>query len=177
MLAQVFSFLAQFWRMLLPWYVLDSEQVGFVRRLGVPRHDATPGFHLKWPVLDTLEAESTAEYSAVVDPQSLTTSDGVEVIVRATVCCHVFDARRYFLNVTDGKSNIQDLVGGELGWLVTRRSSKDVLTHRILAELTRRSAKAARRWGIHVEDIKLLDAVAAPTCRVLQNQITSSGQE
>lgn len=177
MLLQIFQFLAQFWRQLLPWYVLDAEQVGFIRHLGVPREDARPGMHYKHPIVETLEAESTAEYSAVVDPQSLTTKDGVEVIVRATVTCSVFDARRYFLNVTDGKSNIQDLVGGELGWLVTRRSAKEVLSHRILPDLVRRSCKAARRWGIHIEDIKLLDAVAAPTCRVLQNQITSTGQE
>jgi len=177
MLAQLVSFLAQFWRALIWWYVLDAEQVGFIRRFGIPRRDALPGLHWKWPVIEQLEAECTAEYSAVLDPQSLTTKDGVEVVIRATATCHVFDARRYFLNVTDGKSNVQDLVGGELGWLVTRRSSKDVLSHRILTELTQRSCKASRRWGIDIADVKFLDAVAAPTCRVLQNQITSAGQE
>lgn len=177
MLLQIFQFLAQFWRQLLPWYVLDAEQVGFIRRLGVPHRDAQPGWHYKRPIVESLEAESTAEYSAVVDPQSLTTRDGVEVIVRATVTCWVFDARRYFLNVTDGKSNIQDLIGGELGALVSKRESADVLKHRIIPELTLRCAKATREWGINIESIRFLDAVAAPTCRVLQNQITSSGQE
>jgi regulator of protease activity HflC (stomatin/prohibitin superfamily) len=177
MLTQVFTFLAQFWRQLLPWYVLNYEQTGFVRRLGVPRRDAQPGMHWKCPLLETLEAESTAEYPAVLDPQSLTTKDGVEVVIRATVTCSVFDARKYFLNVSDGRTNVQELVGGELAWLVVRRSAKDVLGHRILPELTTRSCKAARRWGINIEAVAFLDAVAAPTCRVLQNQITSAGQE
>lgn len=177
MVAQILTFLAQFWRALVPWYVLDQEQVGFIRRLGIPRRDARAGMHWKCPIVERLEAESTAEYSAVLDPQSLTTLDGVEVVIRATATCSVYDARKYFLNVTDGRTNVQDLVGGELGWLVVRRSSKEVLGHRVLPELTRRSCKAARRWGINIEEVKFLDAVAAPTCRVLQNQITSAGQE
>lgn len=177
MIAQILQFLAQFWRALVPWYILDQEQVGFIRRLGVPRQDALPGWHYKHPVIERLEAESTAEYPAVLDPQSLTTQDGVEVVIRATVTCSVFDARRYFLNVTDGKTNIQELVGGEVAWLVVRRSAKDVLGHRVLPEITRRSCKAARRWGINIEAVNFLDAVSAPTCRILQNQITSSGQE
>lgn len=177
MIAQILQFIAQFWRALVPWYVLDAEQVGFVRRLGVPARDARPGLHLKWPVIECLEAESTAAYPAVLDPQSLTTKDGVEVVIRATVTCSVFDARRYFLNVTDGRTNVQELVGGELAWLVVRRPAKDVLGGRVLTELAQRSCKAARLWGINIEAVSFLDAVAAPTCRVLQNQITSSGQE
>lgn len=177
MITQILQFIAQFWRALVPWYVLDAEKVGFIRRLGVPRHDAKPGLHYKHPLIESLESESMAEYPAVLDPQSLTTHDGVEVVIRATVTCSVFDARKYFMNVTDGRTNVQELVGGELSWLVVRRSAKEVLGHRILPELTRRSCKAARRWGINIEAVAFLDAVAAPTCRVLQNQITSAGQE
>ena len=177
MIAQLLQFLAQFWRALVPWYVLDTEQVGFVRRVGIPRRDARPGIHLKWPVIERLEAESTAEYPAVLDPQSLTTKDGVEVVLRATVTCCVFDARRYFLNVSDGRTNVQELVGSELAWLVARRSAKEVLGGRVLSELAQRSCKAARRWGINIESVSFLDAVAAPSARIWQNQITSTGQE
>jgi regulator of protease activity HflC (stomatin/prohibitin superfamily) len=177
LLSQLFAFIAQFWKQLLPWYVLNAEEVGFIRRNGIPKQDARPGLHYKHPLLETLEAESTAEYNAVLDPQSLTTKDGVDVVIRAAATCHVFDARRYFLNVTDGRTNVQDLVGGELAWLVNRRTAKEVLSGRILAELSGRSCKAARHWGIHIETVKFLDSVAAPSHRLWQTQSTSAGQE
>lgn len=177
MLSQLLHFIAQFWRQLLPWYVMNAEQVGFVRRLGVPHRPAEPGLHWKRPLVEELEAEDAREYSVVLDPQSLRTKDGVDMVVRAAVTCCVVDAQRYFLNVCDGRTNIQDLVAGELGWLVQRRRSADVLGGVFASELTRRAARNARKWGIHIETVKLIDAVAAASYRVWQNQITSAGQE
>jgi len=176
-LAQLFQFLAQFWRQLLPWYVLDAEQVGFIRRLGQPIRAAEPGMHWKWPAIEVLEAESSCEWTLVCDPQSLTTKDGVEVVVRATVRCYVFDARSYLLNVHDGRQNVQDIVAGEVGWLVPRRQARDVLSGAVMPDLVKRAAKASRPWGIHIETIRFIDAASAPSFRMWSNNITSAGQE
>jgi regulator of protease activity HflC (stomatin/prohibitin superfamily) len=176
-LASVFSFLAQFWRQLLFWSVLDAEQVGFVRRLGVPNRTVSPGLVWKWPILESLESEDARDYSMVCDPQSLRTKDGIDVVLRTAVTFNVTDARKYLLNVCDGRANVQDLVSGELGWLVPRRSAKEVLGGTVMAELERRACKKAAKWGLHVSDVKFLDSVAAPSFRLWNNQINSSGQE
>lgn len=177
MIVQIFQFLAQFWRQLLPWYVLDTEQCGFIRQLGKYHHAAEHGWHYKHPIFQTLDAESQHEYTLVCDPQSLTTKDGVEVVVRATVRCYVYDARSYILNVDDGRQNMKDLVGGEVGWLVPRRTAKEVLSGAVLPDLVKRSAKASRAWGIHVETVRWLDAAPAPSFRLWSNNIASAGQE
>lgn len=177
MLTQILNFIAQFWRQLLPWYVLDEEQVGFIRRLGVSKGPARPGLHYKHPVIETLEAEDGRIYTCTLDPQSLTSKDGSELVVRAIAQCSVVDAEKYLLNVCDGRTNIQELVAGQLSWLVRRRIAKDVKSGVILTELVKRSAKAARAWGIHIENIELLDCTTAPSYRLWQSTLTSSGQE
>jgi regulator of protease activity HflC (stomatin/prohibitin superfamily) len=177
MLAQVFSFLAQFWRALVCWAVLDTEQVGFIRRLGVPKRDMSPGLNWKWPVFETADTEDARDYCVCTDPQSLVCKDGVAVVLRLTATCNVFDARRYLLEVCDGRSNVQDLLVGELSWLVQRRTSDVVLSGRMMPELERRVAKVARKWGIHVASVRVLDATRARSLRLWQSQLNSSGQE
>lgn len=177
MIAQLFNFLLQFWRQIIPWYVLDAEQVGFIRRLGVPAREAEPGLHAKWPVIEVLEAEDAREYCVVTDPQSLICKDGVAVVVRLTATCNVFDAQRYLLEVCDGRSNVQDLLVGELSWLVQRRTSDIVLSGKMIPDLERRAAKVARKWGIHVASVRVLDAARARSVRLWQSTLTAAGQE
>lgn len=177
MISQILNFLAQFWRQLLFWAVLNSEQVGFIRRNGVPHRDMVPGLNWKWPVIEGPETEDGREYCVCTDPQSLICKDGVAVVMRLTATCSVFDARRYLLEVCDGRTNIQDLLVGELSWLVQRRPSSIVLSGRMMGELERRAAKAARKWGIQVDSVRVLDAARARSVRLWQSTLTSSGQE
>jgi regulator of protease activity HflC (stomatin/prohibitin superfamily) len=176
-IAQIFQFLLQFWRILVPWYVLNTEEVGFVRRLGVPRKVAVAGLHYKHPIIEQLEFEDGRIYCVVGDPQSLTSKDGVELVLRPIAQCSVVDAEKYLLNVCDGRTNIQELIAGQLSWLVRRRTAKEVKSGMILTELVKRTAKAARAWGIHIETIELLDTASAPSYRLWQSQLNSSGSE
>lgn len=177
MIAQLLNFVTQFWRLLAFWAVLDAEQVGFIRRLGLPQRDMAPGLNWKWPILEAAETEDARDYGVVTDPQSLVCKDGVAVVVRLTAVCNVFDARRYLLEVCDGRTNIQDLLVGELAWLVQRRTSDVVLSGKLIPDLERRAAKVARKWGISVESVRVLDAARARSVRLWQSTLTSSGQE
>jgi regulator of protease activity HflC (stomatin/prohibitin superfamily) len=177
MLTQVFAFLAQFWRQMLAWYILDEEYIGFVRRFGQWHRDAEPGFHWKWPVIEELASEDSRDYCVVTDPQSLICKDGINVVLRLTITCAVVDARKFLLNVCDGRTQIQDLAVGELSWLVQRRPSSVVLSGGMVADLERRVAKVARKWGVNVSSVRVLDAARARSVRLWSSNLTSSGQE
>lgn len=177
MLAQLFAFLSQFWRILIPWVVCDAEQVGFVRRLGVPRRKLAPGLNWKWPVLECGELEDARPYSYILDPQSVRSADGVDLVVRISVTCHVVDAQKYFLNVYDGRANIQDMACGELAQAVQRAKSRDVLSGKVLDGVLRSAQRTARRWGMRIDDLKFVDASTAPSVRLWQSSFTSAGQD
>jgi regulator of protease activity HflC (stomatin/prohibitin superfamily) len=177
MLAQLFSFIAQFWRLLLPWVVLDAEQVGFVRRLGVPHRTLKPGLTWKMPLLEHAEVEDSRCYVYILDPQSLRTADGEQVVLRISVCTRVVDARKYFLEVYDGRSNVQDVACGELAEAVQGASADDVLSGAVLAPVLRRVRAQARRWGMRVDSVKFVDATRARSLRLWQSNFTSAGQD
>ena len=177
MIAQILNLCLQFWRYLAFWYVLNTEEVGFVRRFGKSARTATAGIHWKWPLFEMLEFDDGRVYCVVGDPQSLTTKDGIELVLRPIAQCAVVDAEKYLLNVCDGRTNVQELIAGQLSWLVRRRTAKEVKSGAILTELVKRSAARARVWGIHIEVVELLDAATAPSYRLWQSQLNSSGQE
>lgn len=177
MISQLLSFLAQFWRQLLPWCVLDSEQVGFVRRLGVPRRTLQPGLSFKWPLLEAAEIEDGRSYVYILDPQSVRTIDGVQVVVRISVSTRVVDAQRYFLKVYDGRSNVQDVACGDLADAIQGATAEEVLGGRILPAVLRRVRATARRWGMRVDSIKFVDSSEAPSVRLWQSNFTSAGQD
>jgi regulator of protease activity HflC (stomatin/prohibitin superfamily) len=103
--------------------------------------------------------------------------DGINVVLRLTITCAVVDARKFLLNVCDGRTQIQDLAVGELSWLVQRRPSSVVLSGGMVADLERRVAKVARKWGVNVSSVRVLDAARARSVRLWSSNLTSSGQE
>lgn len=177
MFAQILQFIAQFWRALIPWVVLNAEQVGFIRHLGIPRRQLKPGLTWKWPVIQTAEVEDGRAYPQILDPQSLRTLDGVQVVVRISVTCRVVDAQKYFLNVYDGRSNIQDAAGGELSDVVQSNTAEDVQSGAVLKPILKRVRAVAAKWGMRVDAVKFIDASESTSYRLWQSQLTSSGQE
>lgn len=178
MLAQLFQFVAQFWRALLPWVIREPEQVGFFRWLGVPtKRELRPGWNWKCPLAHTVELEDGRAYSYILDPQSVQTADDVALVLRLSVTCRVVDALAYFGNVFDGRSNIQDVACGELAEVVQAAPMADVLSGKVLAKLKKRVRARAREWGMAVDSIKLVDRARARSVRVWQSSFTSAGQD
>jgi regulator of protease activity HflC (stomatin/prohibitin superfamily) len=157
--------------------VRDTEQVGFIRRLGVPHRDLKQGLNWKWPVLESSEIESGRAWPQILDPQSLRTIDGVQVVVRISVTCRIVNAERYFLSVEDGRGNIQDVAGGELADVVQSSTADDVQSGRVLAPVLKKVRAQACKWGMRADSVKFIDASESTSYRLWQSQLTSTGQE
>lgn len=177
MIGQILQFLSEFWKQLMPGEVLDSEWVGFMRRLGVPVRKMHPGWNWKWPVLETASQVDARAYSYMLDPQSLITKDGKEMVLRLMVKARVKDAQTYYLSVSDGLNNLQDVAAGELGAAVLDAEAEDVLTGKVLERVTKRVRAQGKRWGMVVESVQFVDASRAVSMRLWQSQFTSAGQD
>ena len=177
MIAQILAFVSQFWRQIIFWSVLDAEQVGFIRRIGVPARAMKPGLNWKIPWLETAEIEDGRAYAYILDPQSVKTADDIAVVVRLSVVVRVVDAERYFLSVFDGRSNVQDVACGEIATAIQGALAARVLSGAVLPAVLRRVRSVARRWGMRVDSIKFVDAAIAPSARLWQSTFSSSGQD
>jgi regulator of protease activity HflC (stomatin/prohibitin superfamily) len=177
MIQQILSFLKETWRFFIFWAVLDQEQLGFIRRLGRPNRKMHPGWNWKWPVIEQAETEDGRAYAYILDPQSLQTGDGVALVLRLSVVVRVTNVRKYYLTVSDGRSNVQDVAAGELADVVAGSDADLVLCGEILPEVLRRVRRVARKWGIRVDSVKFVDAARTRSLRLWQSTFSSAGQD
>jgi regulator of protease activity HflC (stomatin/prohibitin superfamily) len=177
MLSQLFSFLAQFWRALIPWVVVDTGQVALLRRWGVPRKRLAPGLHWKMPLRSTVDVEDGREWTYVLDPQSLRAADGVQLVIRLSVIVRVTDPEKYFTRCGDGKNNIQDAACGVLARVVKASAADDVEAGAILPQVLKAAKAKAKRWGMAVDSVEYHDCVRTRSLRLWQSSFTSTGQD
>lgn len=179
MIQQILSFLLDFWRLFAFWAIRDVSigQIGFIQRLGSPRRTLRPGWNWKWPVIEEAVLEDGRAYAYLLDPQSLQTGDGKAVVVRLSVTCRITRPRTYVGSVYDGRTNIQDVAAGELGDVVAASDAGEVLSGEILPEVLRRVRRVARKWGMRIDSVKLVDAAQTRSLRLWQSTFQSTGQD
>jgi regulator of protease activity HflC (stomatin/prohibitin superfamily) len=174
---QIIAFLTEWWRILACWAILDQEHRGFIRRLGRPNRRMLAGWNWKWPVIEKPESEDGRAYAYILDPQSLQSGDGRDLVLRLSVVARVANVQRYFLAVSDGRSNIQDVAAGELGDVVASSDAAEILSGEILPLVLARVQKVAKRWGMRIDSVKFVDRAQTQSFRLWQSNFQSAGQD
>ncbi len=174
--SKIIEFIVAWWTALRFWDVLPSEEIGFIRRLGKPARDMHPGINWRWPVLESAETVNGQEGVYMIDPQSLRTSDGVDMVVRCSVTFRVVCARKFHLEAWGALNNIRDLVAGEVGEALRVSTSVEVYDGIALAKALKSARAKARRWGLTVVRLRCVDATKSRSIRLWNTNTTADGQ-
>lgn len=164
------------WSALKFWEILDVEEVGFIRRLGKPARDLKPGWNWRWPIIESGLTENAQEGVYVLDPQSLRTADGIELVLRSSVTFRVIDIRKYHLEAWGALNNIRDLVAGEVGEAVRVATAVDVFEGKAMKVALKSSREHAKEWGIKIVRLRCIDCTKGRSHRLWQTQTTAGGQ-
>lgn len=161
--------LFQLWaRKLVPWVILGDDQVGLIRRLGVYHRDLAAGLNWKIPFIEEAFAETCALDSTVLREQSLTTVDGVQVTVKGVITYRVVNARKYILDCATAVSVMNDVGCCVLAEVIPEKTSDEVLRGaEFQRELLRRVRLRAKRWGVEVDSVGVIDRTQATALRII----------
>jgi regulator of protease activity HflC (stomatin/prohibitin superfamily) len=174
--SKIVELLVAWWHAIRFWEILDVEEVGFVRRLGKPHRMLKPGLNWRWPVIEKASTENAQEGNYVLDPQSLRTKDGVDIILRVSVTFKVINVQHYFLQAWGALNNIRDLVAGEVGEAVRESTAEAVYSGAALQLALKRSRKHAKKWGIGVIRLRCIDAARGRSYRLWNTNTSATGQ-
>lgn len=166
-LEKIFDLLRGAWIYLLPFYVLGDDQCGLVRRVGIYHRDLRPGLNWKWPVIEQVLVETSTLDSTVLREQTLTTKDGKQVTIRACIAYRVVNPRKYILDCDSAASVINDVGCCVVAELIPEVDLEHVLTGSIEYDLLQAMRSRARKWGVKVESVGLVDRVQTRTYRLL----------
>ena len=165
------------WRALWPWPILPAEEIGFVRRLGRYHRDMQVGVNWKWPLFDKAETVESQEGIYILDPQSLRTADGRDLVLRISVTFRVSDARKFHLKAWGALSNLRDLVAGEVGEAVRCATGAEVFDGIAMAVALKSARSQAASWGIRIVRLRCCDLCPARSIRRWNTNSTSHGEE
>lgn len=174
--SKILEFIVSWWTALRFWDVLPAEEIGFIRRFGRAARDMRTGLNWRWPVIESAETVNGQEGVYMLDPQSLRTLDGLEMVVRCSVTFQVTDARKFHLEAWGALNNIRDLVAGEVGEALRVSTAQQVYDGKAVAKALTSARTKARRWGLKVVRIRCVDSTKARSIRLWNTNTAADGQ-
>ena len=169
------------WQWFVPFVVIDQYQEAVVLRFGKFHRVLLPGF--RWLIPFGIEREiADTVVPRVIDlkSQSLTTSDGVPVVVSGAVTFSIVDIRKALLTVRTVHQAIADSCCGVIGKMVRSTAWSALTTEEFTHELTKACRVYARRYGLEIDRVQLTDLARMRALRLHVDQMNdyrSRGEE
>ncbi len=149
--------------------VVDEWEGGVVLRFGRYHRTVKPGWHFIWPFLiERLITQDMFPVPSKLDAQSLTTADGVAVVVSSVVTWKAHNVRKVLLECGGHEEALLDSVTGVLAQHVTGANWADLVTEEFRRTITTAVKERARKWGIKVLDVQMRDVARCESLRLFQ---------
>jgi membrane protease subunit HflC len=146
-----------------PVVVTREDEQKLILLLGNPRERATqPGLALRLPFLEEVRTFDRRWLHLNSKPRLVQTVDRERIVVDNYVIWRIADPLQFYKSFPTGiekaEMQIDREVGGNIREVVGQNSIPQVLTETrdaIMAEVTKKSAEALRRFGIEVRDVRI----------------------
>lgn len=136
-----------------------------------------PGIRFVWPLFDEYEIIVVARQTDDLPPQTLTLSDGTTVAVCGLTIYSIEDVVAAYGEFNwDITSTVKDLSMAAIAEVVTKLTREDLKqVSRINARITRRVRAWSEKYGVKIEQCRLVEVSVAKTIRHLGVEIQCVG--
>lgn len=128
-----------------------------------------PGLHLKVPFLDKVWKHTVITQSIDLPPQSLTTLDGKNVVLKGIIRFSIFDIKKFLTTITQPTDVLIDTTGGLIRGIIENTRWNDVVD--MDKRLTKTVGEFLRKWGVNIEKVTLTTLQEANTIRIIQDNV------
>lgn len=168
MFDKLIDLLVQFIHLFQVCFIVHSYQRGVVLRWGRFHRKVGPGFHWLWPFnVETHLSVSIVPETILVGPQSLTTEDGVSVIVSTMVMFSIADERKFLLDVEGGHKVIEDCTYGVVARFILERTWDKLQSLDMSNELEKVVRRRVKSYGVEIESLGMADFTRSRSIRLM----------
>jgi regulator of protease activity HflC (stomatin/prohibitin superfamily) len=165
MFDKLIEFLLNFWNELMPFtYINEWEQAVYLR-LGKFVKIVGPGIVFKIPFIDKLWSTPVITQTVHLQPQTLTTKDNCNIVLKSIVRYHVSDSKKFLLNVMHASDVLVDTTQGIIRDIIERTNWNEL--ENVNDVITNEVAKVVGIWGIEIERVTLTDLGNISTYRIM----------
>ena len=126
MFDKLIDFLLNFWHDLMPVTYVDQWEEAVYLRFGKYVKVCKPGLVFKLPFIDRLWPASVITQTVHLQPQTLTTKDEYNIVLKSIVRYHVSDTKKFILNVMHASDVLVDTTQGIIRDIVERMNWEDL---------------------------------------------------
>jgi regulator of protease activity HflC (stomatin/prohibitin superfamily) len=129
-----------------------------------------PGWWLYWPLIQNIVTVPCKTQVKDLRPQSVWTSDRVEMTVSGAIRYRVRSAQKALLEVYDYDQNIQAVALGIIQQYIREHELQNLNTQRIEQEVLKGVREASAGWGLYIEKVYITDIGRTWNIRLLMNE-------
>ena len=152
---------------LIPIRIINEWEKGIQMRGGKFLRVVEPGIRFKFPFIDHIWTAYTVAQTVDLSPQTLTTKDGKNIVLKGIIRYKVNDPKKYLMSVNSAKDVLVDTVQGVIKQIIENYTwGSDVELNDLITE---KSAPVVKVWGIKVEQVTLVDFGIIRTYRLMSD--------
>jgi regulator of protease activity HflC (stomatin/prohibitin superfamily) len=103
-----------------------------------------------------------------MNPQSITTADGKNIVVKAIIRYKVDDTKAYLTTISQPQDVLIDTTQGIIREIIEDTHWNNI--YELDSILTKKVSGFVKRWGIKVEKVTLTDLAQIQSIRIIQNK-------
>jgi regulator of protease activity HflC (stomatin/prohibitin superfamily) len=169
MFDKLITLLQEFYHQMSPYYIVDMWEKGLHLRMGKFYDIKDPGIHFKLPFLDSVWKQTVVTQSLDLRPQSITSADYKNIVVKAIVRYNISDAFLFLTKLAHPTDVLIDTTGAMIREIIEERNWEDLVD--VEDELTQRIGEKLKEWGISIERITLTDLAEIQSIRLIGDAV------
>lgn len=170
MFDKLIELVKQFGRLFLFWEVVPAYDGGVIMRLGKFHRLTKEGWNWIWPFLiEVVITTNVVTETMLVGPQSLLTGDGKQVVITTVITFNKDDVKTFILDINGGDRVIDDAAPGVIAELIMQHSFDQLLDMDIGNELSKMMRRFAKRYGVNIQRVQIVDFSTIRSLRLLQS--------
>lgn len=170
MFDKLIEFLLNSIRLFQFWVVIRTFEAGVVLRFGRFHRMARTG--LRWPFnIEEVLYDHINLRSSAVGPQSVTTKDGIAVVISAVLMYRVEDIKQWLLECEVGHVVLDNLTCGLMSRKVMDHTWEELVVMDLADELAKVVRRQAKKIGVEVVQMQVTDFTKSLSFRLIGHQL------
>lgn len=167
MFDKLVEFIARFWDWAKPFEVVLAFEGGVMLRAGKYQRTLGPGWHWKIPFVDYAITAHTTITTIQLRPQTLTTKDGVQVVIGSIVKYKIADPKPFLLDIWDSTDVLADVTLGAIKGVVNSLTYDELIAAPAEQQVLDQVRRECNQFGFRINRVTFTDMGRIRTLRLM----------